>query len=161
QRPQLKSHPYLRGLHLLFRATGLARVEGTGAKTRLVVDAATRERWDALNPTEQYFTLLEAWLRVSKAEMVGEHGSHFDNEAFSDCLQAWRFLPPEGLTFDVKHPERAHVPGLYGGNHHVGLMDLFGLWKIVHAPVAPAPWIPAGLEHTPFGDAVFTIFQKS
>jgi hypothetical protein len=161
QRPQLKSHQYLRGLHLLFRATGLARVEGTGAKTRLVVDAPTRERWDALNPTEQYFTLLEAWLRVGRGEMVGERGSRFDYEAFSDCLQAWRYLPPAGLTFDVSHPERVHVPGLYGGNYHVGLMDLFGLWKIVHAPVAPAPWIPAGLEHTPFGDAVFTIFERS
>src|SRR5262245_9095997 len=30
QRPQLRSHPYLQGLHLLGRASGLVRVEGSG-----------------------------------------------------------------------------------------------------------------------------------
>src|SRR2546425_10611757 len=32
QRPQLKSHPYLQGLHLLLRASGLSRVVGVGDK---------------------------------------------------------------------------------------------------------------------------------
>src|SRR5690348_15157556 len=38
QRPQLRSHPYLQALNLLLRASGLSRVEGTGAKARLVLD---------------------------------------------------------------------------------------------------------------------------
>ena len=38
KRPQLRSHPYLQGLHLLLRASGLAIVEGVGAKAKLVVD---------------------------------------------------------------------------------------------------------------------------
>src|SRR5207244_2314731 len=37
KRPQLRSHPYLQGLHLLLRASGLSRVEGKGDKARLVV----------------------------------------------------------------------------------------------------------------------------
>jgi hypothetical protein len=40
KRPQLKSHPYLQGLHLLLRASGLSRVEGVGDKSRLVLDPA-------------------------------------------------------------------------------------------------------------------------
>src|SRR5438093_97815 len=35
KRPQLRSHPYLQGLHLLLRTSGLSRVEGVGAKARL------------------------------------------------------------------------------------------------------------------------------
>src|SRR5436190_18068209 len=37
KRPQVRSHPYLLGLNLLLRATGLGRVEGTGAKARLAL----------------------------------------------------------------------------------------------------------------------------
>jgi hypothetical protein len=39
KRPQLRSHPYLQGLHLLLRASELGRVEGKGDKARLVIDA--------------------------------------------------------------------------------------------------------------------------
>src|SRR5690349_20857543 len=38
KRPQLRSHPYLQGLNLLLRATGLVSVEGCGASARLVID---------------------------------------------------------------------------------------------------------------------------
>src|SRR5438046_2376443 len=74
KRPQLRSHPYLQGLHLLLRATGLTRVEGAGSKARLTLDPTVRAVWDGLNPTERYFALLEAWLLVGRPEMVGERG---------------------------------------------------------------------------------------
>jgi hypothetical protein len=37
KRPQLRSHPYLQGLNLLLRASGLSRVEGASAKAHLAV----------------------------------------------------------------------------------------------------------------------------
>jgi hypothetical protein len=40
KRPQLRSHPYLQGLYLLLRASGLGVIEGTGAKARLKLDTA-------------------------------------------------------------------------------------------------------------------------
>src|SRR5262245_4577388 len=61
KRPQLRSHPYLQGLNLLLRASGLGRIQGTGTKARLVLDPDMLAQWDDLNPTEQYFNLLEAW----------------------------------------------------------------------------------------------------
>src|SRR5262245_12653426 len=60
QRPQLRSHPYLQGLYLLLRATGLGRTEGAGARARLRIDAGLLAQWQQFNPTERYFTLLEA-----------------------------------------------------------------------------------------------------
>ena len=45
KRPQLRSHPYLWGLQLLLRASGLCRLQGSGAQTRLVVSwRATAKR---------------------------------------------------------------------------------------------------------------------
>ncbi|HKI17274.1 MAG TPA: hypothetical protein VKA15_05320, partial [Isosphaeraceae bacterium] len=78
KRPQLRSHPYLQGLNLLLRATGLSRVEGVGSKARLVLDPTMMGQWDQLNPTEQYFNLMEAWLRFGRGEMVGERGGARD-----------------------------------------------------------------------------------
>jgi hypothetical protein len=71
KRPQIRSHPYLQGLNLLLRASGLSRVARSGAKARLVLDPEMMVQWDALNPTERYFNLLEAWLRLGRGEMVG------------------------------------------------------------------------------------------
>src|SRR5579859_4420240 len=46
QRPQLRSHPYLQGLHLLLRASELGRVEGQGAKARLVINPDVLQSWN-------------------------------------------------------------------------------------------------------------------
>jgi hypothetical protein len=155
QRPQLRSHPYLQGLHLLFRASGLGRVEGVGAKARLVVDAAVREAWDRLNPTEQYFTLLEAWLRMGRPEMVGERESSF--EPPEACLLTWHRLPAKGKKFDLKRPQHAYLFGVGRDFYHLALMDLFGL-VVVEFPKKPVqPWCPAAVRHSPFGDALLTL----
>ena len=108
KRPQLRSHPYLQGLNLLLRASGLSRVAGVGAKARLVLDPAMLAQWDRLNPTEQYFNLLEAWLRVGRAEMVGERGPAW-GDLLLHCLQTWQFLPQEGRRFDLKRPQPVAV----------------------------------------------------
>ena len=42
KRPQLRSHPYLLGLHLLLRATGLAQVDGAGGKARSATPSVHR-----------------------------------------------------------------------------------------------------------------------
>jgi hypothetical protein len=159
QRPQLRSHPYLHGLHLLLRASGLSRVEGTGERARLVLDPAVHSRWNALNLTEQYFTLLEAWLRFGKRELIGERGGSFDNPLL-DCVQAWRYLPAQGRRFDLRRPAEARYYGVGRDIYHLALMDLFGLLRVDHPGRPIQPWAPAGLGHLPFGDAVFTLLDR-
>ncbi len=157
QRPQLKSHPYLHGLNLLLRASGLTRVEGVGTKARLVVDPAMLEQWNRLNPTERYFNLLEAWLRLGRAEMVGERGR--DVELLPPRLQAWRDLRDgEGRGFDTKKPADIYIHGIGRDFYQLGLMELFGLIKVEQPPAGTTPWVPAALERVPFGDAFFSLF---
>ena len=160
KRPILKSHPYLQGLNLLLRASGLTGVVGSGTKTRLAVDPAMRVQWDQLNPTEQYFNLLEAWLRYGSPEMIGEWGPA-GGDLLLKCLQAWWSIPEEGKRFD---PDPSGYPylglGIGRDLYMVALMDLFGLLGVEQPRRPVTPWLPAGVRHVPFGDAVLTLLSS-
>jgi Plasmid pRiA4b ORF-3-like protein len=155
KRPQLKSHPYLQGLHLLLRASGLSRVDGAGARARLVVDPAMEDQWRQLNSTERYFNLMEAWLRFGRGEMVGERPD-FWSGLLQPCLQAWRPIPAEGVQFDIDRPTEVCIDGIYRSFYQLGLLDLFGIVQVERPSRPVAPWCPAGIKRVPFGDAVFT-----
>jgi hypothetical protein len=159
KRPLLRSHPYLQGLHLLLRASGLTIVEGIGPKARLVVSPEMLVQWKSLNPTEQYFTLLEAWLRFGRDEMVGERESGFQRPLLR-CLNIWRDLPGEGLQFDGKKPGEVYIIGTGGNLFHVALMDLFGCLTVRHPQKTAGPWNPAGVAHTSFGDAALSLISS-
>ena len=153
KRPQIRSHPYLQGLNLLLRASGLSRVEGTGDKARLVLDPEMMAQWDRLNPTERYFNLLEAWLRFGRPEMVGERGSSIDR-MLASCLQAWRFLQEETVRSTHDRPVGLYVMGIGRDLYKLALMDLFGLVAVEPPRPGVTPWAPAGVASVPFGDAV-------
>jgi hypothetical protein len=155
KRPQLRSHPYLQGLHLLFRASGLGRVEGTGSKARLVLGPAMMAQWERLNPTEQYFNLLEAWLRLGRPEMVGERSR--DEPMLYPCVGVWMGLPAQGRRFDLQRPQEAHLLGIYRDFYQLALMDLFGLLDVEHPNKPVQPWCPAAVRHVPFGDAFLAL----
>ncbi len=159
KRPQLRSHPYLQGLHLLLRATGLGRVEGTGTRARLVLDPALRAQWDRLNPTEQYFNLLEAWLRVGRPEMVGE-ASRSWGTLLTDCLQTFAHLPARGNDFDLERPQYIYLLGIGRDLYQLALLDLFGLMDVKRPSQPVQPWRPASVGHLPFGDAVLTLLAE-
>jgi pRiA4b ORF-3-like protein len=156
KRPQLRSHPYLQGLNLLLRASGLSRVEGAGAKSRLVLDPDMLAQWDRLNPTEQYFNLLEAWLRFGRPEMVGERSTIWEDLLWP-CLQTWHDLPEKGRRFDDKKPQVAYLYGIGRSFYLLALLDLFGLLEVEHPLQPVTSWVPASVKHVPFGDAVFTL----
>ncbi len=156
KRPQLRSHPYLQGLNLLLRASGLSRVEGVGSKTRLVLDPTMMAQWNQLNPTEQYFNLMEAWLRFGRPEMIGESGGDWGGMLFP-ALQEWRFRPEKSRLADSNKPPEVYVHGLGGKFYMIALMDLFGLFRVDQPARPVTSWLPAGVHHLPFGDAVFSL----
>lgn len=159
-RPLLRSHPYLLGLHLLLRASGLSRTEGVGAKARLVLDPAVLAVWHGLNATEQYFTLLEAWLRIGRPEMIGERGGGIMS-FLANCLTTWRHTPKSGESFSKEKSEDVYLLGIGRDFFHLALMDLFGLMEIKHPPQAVKPWHPAAVRHKPFGDAIFVLLAAA
>jgi Plasmid pRiA4b ORF-3-like protein len=153
QRPQLRSHPYLQGLHLLLRASGLVRVDTTGKKARLVVDPEMRCQWDGLNATERYFNLLEAWLRFGRREMVGLEDREW-NDLAQRCVDCLESIPESGRSFKREAPQDVTVRGIYRDFYLLALMDLFGLVTVEQRRPQVTPWAPGGIRRTAFADAV-------
>lgn len=160
KRPQIRSHPYLQGLNLLLRASGLTRIEGTGTKARMILDPAMMAVWDRLNPTERYFNLLEAWLRFGKAEMVGERGSSWELP-LSTILSVWSQLPANGRKFNPAKEQVVYLYGMYRNFYQLALMDLFGLLDVKQPSRPVTPWGPASIHHTLFGDAVLSLLSAA
>ncbi|MDJ0707198.1 MAG: plasmid pRiA4b ORF-3 family protein [Leptolyngbyaceae cyanobacterium MO_188.B28] len=156
KRPQQKSFPYIHGLYLLLRTSGLTLVKAKGKKQRLVIDEAVLNNWRQLNPTEQYFTLLETWLLWSNDAVLGEHPVPFD--AFYRCNQLWSMIPEEGLTFD--NPNERDTFLHYIKPHHAALFDLFGFITIQPGPVDKG-WQIKGLTRSRFGNAMMKVLMQA
>jgi Plasmid pRiA4b ORF-3-like protein len=161
QRQSVQYHPYLQGLNLLLRATGLVRVDGLGAKARLLLDPSVLGVWNDLNATERYFNLLEAWLLLSQPEMVGDERWRWGDWAVLKCRQTLEHLPSTGKTFDLERLQQSrYLYGIGTSFHHLALMELFGLMKVEQPETPTQPWCPSHVERAPFGSAVTNLLTK-
>ena len=134
-------------------------MDGSGAKARLVVVPEVLAVWRGLNATEQYFTLLEAWLLHGTTEMVGEHRGTW-GRFLTDCIIAFR-----EMSMNNHHPHpafggRLFLMGIGQNVFHLALMDLFGLVEVKQPRTPVAPWSPDHIAPTPFGEALFARFGK-
>ena len=71
-RPAQKTYPNINGIYLLLRTMGMLRFQVSKKEIVMRVNEELLENWQRLNPTEQYFTLLENWLLHSKPDEVIE-----------------------------------------------------------------------------------------
>jgi hypothetical protein len=151
KRPVQKSYPPINGLYLLLRATGMGQIVSQGKKHRLMLNSEILSSWNSLNPTEQYFTLLEAWMIRSDEEMLGERRSPL-NEG-TKCIQFWRTLPDKGQKFSNYSEQQSlnYWPEL----HNLALLNLFGFLKLETAkPEAGKGWRVKKIQRSSFGDAL-------
>ena len=65
-RPAQKSYPNINGIYLILRTMGMLTFKVSKKETVMGINEDVLERWQCLNTTEQYFTLLENWLVHSK-----------------------------------------------------------------------------------------------
>lgn len=158
QQPQQKSYPNLHGLYLLLRATGLTTVATQGKQMLLVANPDIYASWQALNPTEQYLSLLEVWFLRSHPEMLGEErsGPHLVGDR---CLQSWQRIAAKAKLSVPNYAIQynfAHYPGLY----NLALMEMFGLITITHGKPEPGKgWRFKAIQSQPFGKALMTLLR--
>ncbi len=160
KRPQQKSYPYIHGLYLLLRATGILNVVAQGKQHRLVLNNTLLHSWQLLNPTERYGTLLEAWLIRSHEDMLSVERSGLLNEGIR-CLQAWSALAAKKRhTYqDYKDQEQLSY---WLGLHNLALMDLFGLIKITAGSPKPGKgWRITKVETLPLGKALMLLIKNA
>ena len=153
-RPAQKSYPNICGLYLLSKASGLVHDVTSGKKPGVVLNPEGLSEWKELNATEQYFTLLEAWLVRARPEMLGESsGGGFRRDEGSNCLAFWQFRTGADLKF-TKYADQdilRYTPNL----SNLALMQLFGLVTIQSAkPESGKGWRIKSIQKLPWGDAV-------
>jgi hypothetical protein len=161
QRPVQKSYPNISGLYLLAKASGLAYLEMSGKKPGLVLNTTALAQWKQLNPTEQYLTLLEAWLLRACPEMLGEPSEgRFQLNDGSRCLRFWQFRSETTQKFS-KYSEQSmlqYFPNLY----NIALMQMFGFITIQSAkPEKGMGWRIKAITKLPWGDAVLHAFLEA
>jgi len=71
-RPSQKTYPNINGIYLILRTMGMLTFQVSKKETVMRVSEELLKSWQRLNPTEQYFTLLENWLIHSKPDEVIE-----------------------------------------------------------------------------------------
>jgi Plasmid pRiA4b ORF-3-like protein len=148
----------IHGLYLLLRCTGLGKIISKGKESLLIIDPTRRSDWAKLNPTEKYFTLLEAWLIRGNHEIVGEPGGRSNCSSY--VTQWWPSLSIQGEKF-AKHNDQEmfqYSPGLM----NLALMQLFGFVEIVSAkPEIGKGWRFKSVKPLPWGDAVVQLVAKA
>jgi hypothetical protein len=151
KRPVQKSFPNLHGIYLLLRATGIAQVEAQGKQHYLRLNPDIFASWKTLNPTEKYFTLLEAWTIRGTGELLGDQQSRL-NEG-TRILHAWQHFEQKSKTFRDYSQQQSldYWPGFY----NLALMQLFG-WLDIESPKPSAGkgWRVRKISLRPLGDAM-------
>jgi hypothetical protein len=156
KRPQQKSYPTIMALYLLLRASALVTVDASRKKPTLRINEAVYTQWQTLNPTEQFGTLLEAWLLRGNAEIIGERDVAFRGMSFVlvQLTHLYRQIPDEGLTFD---------DGVEVNSNFLGFTDLdsfgvgieLGLFDVATASPEPGKnWRITHIKRTQFGAAL-------
>jgi hypothetical protein len=157
RRPQQKSYPYINGLYLLLRASGLALVEHRGNKQFLLLDDDALRSWHELNLAERYFTLLGAWLIRGRGEILGEDRYPFSE--LSRCRDFVQSIPKAGLRVAGDKQTASMIP-FQPGLRNIALLDLFGLVSVWHGEPEPGKaWSISRIFRTPFGDALFHLLS--
>lgn len=126
QRPQQKAFPHIHGLYLLLRSTGIVYLKTIEKKRYLLLDEKILQSWNGLNPTEQYFNLLEAWLLQGNEQIILEHDRGFPNHLVTCHMFLKRFDKGKIYKPDQKRNEFSYTPGW----HNVALLQMFGFITI-------------------------------
>ena len=158
KRPQQKSYPPINGLYLLLRASGLGQIVNRGKKPFLMLNRELLSSWESFNPTERYFTLLEAWMIRAHEEMLGERRSPL-NEG-NKCLQYWPRIPNKGQKIRNYGEQQSlsYSPEL----HNLALMQMFGLLQVESGkPEVGKGWRVKMVKKFPLGEALMQAMVRA
>lgn len=159
RRPQQKSYPHINGLYLLLRASGLSLIEVEGKQPLITLDREALASWRRLNPTERYFTLLEAWLLRGVGEIIGDDRDPLG--PLYKCSTFMESLPAAGLKIaGDRQAEQITIP-YHVGTYNLALLEMFGCVSVEEEwPEAGKGWVVTRVRRTPFGEALFKLLSQ-
>jgi hypothetical protein len=160
KRPVQKSYPNIHGLYLLLRATGITEITAKGKQLQMVLNPEVHASWQQLNPTEKYFTLLEAWIVRGHAEMLGDDRS--GHMTMGDrVLNSWfKMASQKSATF--KDYKDYDLLNYYPGFENLLLMEMFGLVNLTFGkPAKGKGWRMTKLQPTDWGHALVKVLYNT
>lgn len=156
-RPIQRFFPHLNGLFWLLHASGLAFVNHSGKKAALQIHEDVYTSWQELNSTEQYCTLLEAWLLRAAPELIGGHTIFGYNRVLNDWRDLFERIPDEGVHFEDSSRDERDL-NYFPGYHNLALLELFGFVEIETADVIEGKgWRFSTICRTELGDAILPL----
>jgi hypothetical protein len=162
QRGQFRSYPNIQALYLLLLTTGLIRVEGPGAKKKLVLDEVNAAAFRSLNPTEQFGSLLDAWLLKSRLAAIDIPEGWF-KDSLTSMINCWGTIRAAGRKSSVQERAASKAPFARDSDRvSLWLMRGFGMIELDQGrPIAGKPWHPQAVERTRFGRALLAVLAHS
>jgi hypothetical protein len=151
------SYPHVDGLHLLLRFSRLGRIDRSRSTPRMVLDTAMLAKWQLLNPTEQYFSLLERWWHLADGEndLWGSAAGRFAEYRY-DFLKRKR--PHSGASKQESPDPLSYLLG----SRQIALMQLFGLLDIEsEAAVVGRGWKIKRMAATRWGLSASATYLKA
>ncbi|WP_305906720.1 hypothetical protein Q9L42_019470 [Methylomarinum sp. Ch1-1] len=159
KRPQQKSFPYINGLFLILRSSGLTRVINAGPKPRLILDEKVLANWHSLTAIEQYFSLLNAWFLRGSPEILGDRPGIWECHYYLfKCLEFFKRMPAEGIDVTATKDGFDHLK-YYPELHNLALMDLFGLVTIEIDPSLEQNWPVSKIIPTQWGQFITEYYR--
>ncbi|NEQ97569.1 MAG: hypothetical protein F6K30_12740, partial [Cyanothece sp. SIO2G6] len=159
KRPLQKNYPNIHGLCLLLKASGLGIVVSKGKKDWLQLQPELVAQWHQLNPTEQYFTLLNAWMIQATPAMIGDQNN--PRPVGEQCIQAWCLRLINMGHGKVAGEGAVDQLGRMAGWYSLALLHLFGLVNLTDAkPNAGQGWCVKAVERSPLGTAIMSAIQN-
>lgn len=142
------SYPHVDGLHLLLRFSRLGKVDRSTTTPRMVLNPEMVAKWQLLNPTERYFSLVERWWSFAD----------FQQERFGLAsrmaeyrLELVKRRRPGSRARKTDDKWQVAIFGLLGMKQ-IALMQLFGLLDILSDPaVSGKGWQIKRMVATPWG----------
>ncbi len=161
KRPLQKSFPYINGLYLLLRSSGLSYIVPDGKKTKLMLNEEVLADWKKLTPAECYFSLLQAFCYRANGEMIGERTDGFGFRCFKECLSF--FQNDLGKGIDVEsHRDNMYTFRYRPGLHNLALMELFGFIDVeCTAANENETWPLSIIKPTEWGRVIFGYFAQN
>jgi len=144
-----KAFPTIAGLNLLLRAAALVRIDRSGTHPTMRRNNEVVASWRALTPTEQYMSLLEAWLNRADEEAIFKDRTPRGMSMLVEVLRAIQEVPPTGAELGSNdRSELRYWPGYPG----LALMWMFGLVELdERGTAAGEPWKVDRIELPAFG----------
>lgn len=144
------SYPNVDGFHLLLRFSRLGKVDRFATTPRMVVNTEMAAKWQLLNPTERYFSLLERWWSFA------DFGPDRFGLAAADRMAEYRctFLKRHRPGSRAKERDEKWQVAMLAllGMKQIAMMQLFGLLDIVSdQAVSGKGWQIKRMVATPWG----------